>query len=48
VGQVALSLPLLVKGGGTWQVVYADHRLRVFHSDEAGLAAQLPERMFQS
>ena len=41
VGQLKMTLPLLAKGGGHWQVVYADARLRVFHSDEAGLAAQL-------
>ena len=41
VGSFSMSLPLLAKGGGSWQVVYADARLRVFHSDEAGLAAQL-------
>ena len=36
-------LPLWLAGScGSWTVVYADTRLRVFRSAEAGLAAQMP------
>jgi len=37
-----LQLPLLLKGGGAWTLVYCDKRLRVFRSPDAGLAVQLP------
>ena len=40
-----LQLPLLLKGGGAWTLVYCDARLRVFRSPDAGLAVQLPAAM---
>ena len=37
-----LQLPLLLRGGGAWTLVYCSNRLRVFNSEDAGLAVQLP------
>jgi hypothetical protein len=37
-----LQLPLLLRGGGAWTLVYCSERLRVFCSEDAGLAVQLP------
>ena len=39
----SLRMPFLLKGGaGEWTVSFADTRLRIFHSKECGLAAQVP------
>jgi hypothetical protein len=43
-GPLRLPLPLL-RGGGAWTLVFADARLRVFRSPDAGLAAQLPAHL---
>jgi hypothetical protein len=37
-----LQLPLLLRGGGAWTLVYCDKRLRIFSSLDAGLAVQMP------